>query len=268
MTKFSLPDAPAAVPGILPDAIHVWVCRLDVPNWRDWLRPGWLSADELVQAERFAFEPLRRRFVICRASLRAILGHYLQRPPGELTFAQGPYGKPYLNAPRARGRIRFNVSHSGELALVAIGGRREVGVDLERIRPVDDIRAIVERSFAPAERLAFDRVPPPCQLSIFYRHWTLKEAYLKACGVGVSRALAEVDVSRAAGQPLRLSDAAGRPRYWRGRTLDPAPGYFGALVVEGRAGVSLTVLGHRPPEALTLSEVPPKVGATTTPLDG
>jgi 4'-phosphopantetheinyl transferase len=267
VTESLLYGAPGAVPPILPDAIHVWVFRLDVTDWRDWLRPGWLSADELAQVGRFAFDPLRRRFVICRTTLRAILGRYLERPPGELTFAQGPYGKPYLNAARARGRLRFNVSHSDELALVAVSQRHELGVDLERLRPVDDIDAIVARSFAPAERLVFDRVPPGDRLSTFYQYWTLKEASLKACGVGLSRALVEVDVSRAESKPLRLPDAAGTPRYWRGRTLDPAPGYCGALVVEGRARVSVTTLGDWLPTVLTLPAAAPRVGATT-PLHG
>lgn len=257
------------IPRLLPDAIHLWVFRLDmVTNWRDWLRPGWLSTDEVDQAGRFALdEPLRRRFVICRTTLRAILGRYLERPPGELTFAQGPYGKPYLNAVRTSGHIRFNVAHSHELALVAVSQGRELGVDLERMRPLDDIDDIVARSFAPAEQLVLDRLPPRDRLSTFYRYWTLKEAYLKACGVGLSRALADVDVTRAESRPLYLPDAAGTPHYWCGRALDPAAGYCGALVVEGRAGVSVTTLGDCLLTALTLPEGAPTVGATT-PLHG
>ncbi len=262
VTKSCLPYTPVTVPHILPDAIHVWTFRLDIADWRDRLRPEWLSADELAHAGRFAFPALRRRFVVCRTTLRAILGSYLRRRPGELTFAQGPYGKPYLNAARARGRIRFNMSHSDELAMVAVSRQRELGVDLERVRPVDEIESIVARSFAPAERLAFERVPRPARLATFYRYWTLKEACLKACGVGLGRGLPEVDVSLAEGRPLCLSDAAGVPRYWRVHALDPAAGYCGALVVEGRAG-AVTTLGEWPPPGLTLHDPPPKVGVTT-----
>src|SRR5262245_46804733 len=172
VTKTSIPYGPVTVPHILPDAIHVWTFRLDTADWRDRLRPEWLSADELAHAGRFAFPALRRRFVVCRTTLRVILGSYLGRRPGELTFAQGPYGKPYLNAARARGRIRFNMSHSNELGLVAVSRQRELGVDLERIRPVDEIENIVARSFAPAERVAFDRVAYPERLVTFYRYWT------------------------------------------------------------------------------------------------
>jgi 4'-phosphopantetheinyl transferase len=264
LTNSSLGGAFGVVPPILPDTIHLWVFRLDIANWRDRLRSGWLSPDELGNVGRLAFEPLRRRFVVCRTTLRMILGSYFKRPPGELTFAQGPHGKPYVNAARARGRVRFNVSHSDELALVAVSQRRELGVDLERVRPVHDIDGIVARYFAPAERLAFDRLPPPDRLSTFYRYWTLKEAYLKACGVGLSRALAEIDITRAESRPLCLPDAAGAPRYWRARPLDPADGYCGALVVEGRTAVSVMTLGEWLPTALTLPEAPPKFGPTTS----
>jgi 4'-phosphopantetheinyl transferase len=217
------------------------------------------------QTGRFASdEPLRRRFVICRTTLRAILGHYLGRPPAELTFAQGPHGKPYLNAVHTSGYIQFNVSHSHELALVAVSARRELGVDLERVRPVDDMDGIVARFFAPAERLAFDRLPPGDRLSTFYRYWTLKEAYLKASGVGLSRALADVDVIRGESSPLCLPDASGTPHEWRGRTLAPAAGYCGALVVEGGEGVSVITLGDWPLTALTLPGGAPTVGATAS----
>lgn len=103
--------------------------------------------------------------------------------------------------------------------------------------------------FAPAERLAFSRVPPAARLSAFYRYWTLKEASLKACGVGLSRGLAAIDVTGAGDHPIRLPAvfAVGVERSWRGSTLAPAPGYIGALVVEGQAGASLTTMRAWPP---------------------
>jgi 4'-phosphopantetheinyl transferase len=247
---------------MLPDTVHLWIFRLDIGDWRNRLAPRWLSADEMVRAERVTLEQQQRRFVVCRTTLRAILGEYLERLPGELTFRRGPYGKPYVDQPRASRYLHFNVSHSDELALVAVSRQREVGVDLERARPLDGIDDLVTRYFAPAERLVLDRVPPDARLSTFYRYWTLKEAYLKAWGVGLSRLLAEIDVTRGEGQPIRLPDVAGADaRYWRGRTLDAPAGYHGALVVEGRAGISVTTQRWLP-TTLTQPEAPPTVGNT------
>jgi len=183
-----------------PDEVHVWTVPLDIAAWRDGLVPGWLSDEELLRAERTRFEQQRRRFAVCRATLRAILGSYLERPPCELRFGQGPYGKPHLDCGRSDPSIHFNVSHSDELALVAVSWERELGVDLERVRSIDGIDDIVARHFAPAERLAFSRVFPATRLSTFYRYWTLKEASLKACGVGLTRATAAIDVRLLPGQ--------------------------------------------------------------------
>jgi 4'-phosphopantetheinyl transferase len=215
--------------------VHVWIVPLDIPDWRDRLAPGRLSHDELQRSERYAFEEDRRRFVICRTILRAILGGYLEWDPHEVTFRQGPHGKPYVDPARSDRLIQFNVTHSADLALVAVSGAREVGVDIERVRPLDGLEDIVARHFAPAEQLALGRVPGSTRLAAFYGYWTLKEAYLKACGLGLGRALAEVDVTRAADHPIRLPDGTGGRRSWRGKALDLAAGYRAALVVEGDA---------------------------------
>ena len=252
-----------------PDEVHVWTVPLDIADWRDRLVPGWLSDEELLRAERARFEQQRRRFAVCRATLKAILGGYLERPPCELRFGQGPYGKPHLDCGRSDPSIHFNVSHSDELALVAVSWERELGVDLERVRSIDGIDDIVARHFAPAERLAFSRVFPATRLSTFYRYWTLKEASLKACGVGLTQATAAIDVTRMGDHPICLPgvSGAGAERYWTGTTLDPATGYIAALVVEGRAGVSVTKTMRWSLAPLTLPEATHTVG-TTTPAHG
>jgi 4'-phosphopantetheinyl transferase len=236
------------------DVIDVWVFRLDVPDWRDRLARGSLSDDERGRAERYAFEEPRRRFVVCRTTVRAILGAYLGEAPHAVALCRGPHGKPRVDASfRAGPPVHFNVSHSGDLALLAVCAEREVGIDLEGVRPLDGMDEIVERHFTPAERLALGRVPPVARLSAFYRYWTLKEAYLKACGVGLEGEPAQIDVTRAARRPIRLPErpGAGHVRWWQGLALELRDGYRGALVVEVRRGVpDVRVLGWprgRPP---------------------
>jgi len=154
-----------------------------------------------------------------------ILSLYLDCRPADVLFRAGAHGKPFLE-PAAHGqRLRFNVSHSHELALVGVTAASEVGVDIERVRPLEDLDAMVARHFAPRERRAFTRAAPADRLRTFFRHWTLKEAYLKASGVGLSGPLDAVDVT------------IGRHAEWTVRPLSPDAGYVAALVVAGR--------GHR-----------------------
>ena len=221
-----------SAPSLNSDDVHVWKVDLDVADWRKSLDAGLLSADEHRRARSFALEHDRRRFVVCRVALRAILGAYLHARPLELSFQTGPHGKPHLSCGLSGAPIQFNVSHSHELALVAVSRERELGVDVEHLRPLDDIDDIIAHYFAPVERLAIGQVASPVRLLTFYRHWTVKEAYHKACGIGLSNALG-IDVSGVWGESRCLPPAIGT-RYegwWAARILEPAPSYVGALVV-------------------------------------
>src|SRR6059058_2243518 len=121
-----------AAPVIWPNEVHVWRARLDVP-W-SWTFDEALTLDDRARADRFRFESDRRRFCVARASLRLILGRYLKSKPGRLQIELGEFGKPYFVDAKATQGLRFNLSHSNELALMAISRDREVGVDVEYMR--------------------------------------------------------------------------------------------------------------------------------------
>jgi len=173
-------------------AIDVWLVDLDSPDWRDPRRPAGLSDDEKRRAEAFRFDQDCRRFVACRSAVRMILGRYLDSDPLDIRFRYGPYGKPRLERNGLSAPLHFNVSHSEHLALVAVSRESEVGVDIEHVRARPGIPDIIERQFAPAERRALLRAPEGEHLSRFYRYWTLKEAHLKAAGLGMNHALAAI----------------------------------------------------------------------------
>ncbi len=101
-----------------------------------------LSSDELARAARFHFERDRTRFSVARAALREILAHYLGTSPAEIAFVYGDHGKPALAPPY--GDLRFNLSHSHDLALCAVARGSEVGVDVERIRELDDLEGMAD----------------------------------------------------------------------------------------------------------------------------
>jgi len=201
---------------------------LNTLRWR-------LSADEAKRAAAFCFERDRHRFVAARGFLREILGRYLRAAGEALSFEYGPHGKPAL-AGEFRDALRFNVSHSGEMALYAVTLQREVGVDIEALREVNDAEQIAERFFSPAERVAFRLQAPGQRQQAFFNCWTRKEAYLKALGDGLARPLDGFDVTLAPGEPARLLRVEGEPREserWSLRELLPARGYVGAVAVEG-----------------------------------
>jgi 4'-phosphopantetheinyl transferase len=215
-----------------PDEVHVWSADLDRLPGALLREP--LSTDERERGRRFHFERDRRRFVTARGLLRRLLGHYLGLDPSRLRFGYGPRGKPFL---AGEDELRFNVSHSGGLALLAFARGREVGVDVERERPVPEAEDIARRYFSAWEERELRLLTEGERRAAFFRCWTRKEAFIKATGDGLSRPLDAFDVTLAPGEPARLVRVEGEPeaafRFWL-EDVSPAPGFAGALAVEGR----------------------------------
>ena len=196
-----------------------------------------LSSDEQMRAERFRFDREWRRFIVGRGTLRIILGRYLNLSPEEVEFEYRPNGKPVLSAGLLHTTLCFNLSHSGEMLLLAVTYDRAVGVDIESINLDLDVETLAERFFSPAERAELQARPADRRLASFFSGWTRKEAYLKARGEGLTYPLDQFSVSMDCDQPAKLLDVKDDPRElsrWSFHTLAPAPGYIGALVVEGQ----------------------------------
>lgn len=231
-------DSPSAPPSLSDDEVHVWRLALDEPAARFARLAGRLSPDEQQRATRFRFERDRRRFAIARGSLREILADYLGEEPERLRFAEGPHGKPALGEPHRDSGLRFNLSHSEALALCAVTRGREVGVDVEAVRPLPDADALAERFLSAAERAALGALPGARRLEAFFRCWTRKEAYLKAVGAGLLQPLDGFDVSLAEKDHdclLRVSANPAEASRWSVRSLDLGSGYAAAIAAAGRA---------------------------------
>ena len=197
-----------------------------------------LTVDERARAGRFHFPRDARRWIVARGTLRAILGDRLRIDPRDVRFIHGEYGKPELAEAFAGSGLRFNLSHSGGLALCAVVRHCRVGVDIERLRPVPDLETIAERTFSPREREALRQLPPELRHEAFFNCWTRKEAYIKAIGRGLAHPLDRFSVSLAPGAPPRLETVDDDPREaeaWSVEAFVPSAGYAAALVVEGRA---------------------------------
>jgi 4'-phosphopantetheinyl transferase len=192
-----------------------------------------LDACERAQAGKFRRAADRRRYVASHAFLRRVLTRYVGVPADELRFATGQYGKPALRYP-ATG-LAFNLSHSGDVALVAVGGGAAVGVDVEQARSDVDIHGLARSVFSEEERSVLDACDPALQRAVFYRTWVCKEALLKACGAGLSIAPDRLTVLKRAcsgdpcASPIGLEGTA-----WGVRLLELGnEDYFAAVAAPG-----------------------------------
>ena len=220
---------PSDWPRLSDDEIHVWGAELDAAGEVGTLA-ACLSAEEHERVSGLLSGTHQRRFIVARGMLRQLLGRYLDQDPGAVTFSRGAHGKPFLQ----EGGLHFNVSHTHELALYAIAQSREVGVDVEWMRPQVAHEQIAARFFSLEEQEALAEVPDEERRTAFYNIWTRKEAYVKARGDGIAAGLGTFAVSLGAEAALLRSDE-GRDEVerWKLVALEPAAGYVAALCGAG-----------------------------------
>ena len=193
-----------------------------------------MPRDESERAARFHFQADRERFILAHGCLRGILARYLHCEPRQVIFSVGEFGKPDLVPPQ---ELDFNLSHSGNVALIAVARHRRVGIDVERIRPDMEVESIAGRFFSPAEISELMTLPLDQRPVGFFNGWTRKEAYIKAHGLGLSLPLDSFDVSLTPGKPTALRATrpeSGEADHWTLVSINAAPGYAGALAIRGQ----------------------------------
>lgn len=222
---------------MLPSSdVHVWYVSLDQLTAQLEQLLKTLSVDERIRAERFHFEQDRKRFIIGRGILRTILGNYLNTNPSELQFCYGLRGKPALAEICGESTLRFNLSHSQGLALYAITRNRQLGIDIEYLRPIPQAEQIAKNYFSAREKAVFFALPQEQKQVAFFNCWTRKEAYLKAIGDGLAFPLNQLDVSLSPGEPAQLYSIKGdrsAATHWSLYELKLVSNYVAALAVEG-----------------------------------
>ena len=196
----------------LPGDVCVWQVELDQAEASLTL----LSSEEKARAARFRFDHDRHRYIACRGTLRCLLGEALHLAPAAVPFTYGPQGKPESQVP-------FSVSHSGPLALIALGGTLPLGVDIEALRTNLDPLLVGRTACSQAELATLAALPEQERLEAFFAVWTHKEAVIKAEGGGLS-------------SPLLLRTVWPTPEPWIAeryalQALSVAAGYAAALAV-------------------------------------
>src|SRR5271163_517516 len=179
------PGSGAVMPSFPVARVDLWKLCLDQPPTAG-SPAGVLSADEIARAQRFHFEKDRIHFIHCRSALRFLLARYLGVSPAGIRFEYLSGGKPQLIAEQNPRRLQFNLSHSNNMALIAVGSELRLGVDIEKIRDNVDTAALAERFFSPRERAGLRALPGHLRVPAFFACWTRKEAFLKATGTGLS----------------------------------------------------------------------------------
>ena len=203
--------APPVTRSLPSGEVHLWRIPLTTSAEEFSLLHTLLVADELQRADRLLDRRKAQDFIVGRGRLRQILGFYLSADPVAIALTCGKYGKPALTS----NALQFNLSHSGDWAILALRADAAIGVDLERIDPALDYAALAARFFTSAENALLLAAPPAQRRRRFYRLWTRKEALLKGQGQGFSGAVKE---------------EAGD---WRMQSFWLGPGYVGTVACAG-----------------------------------
>ena len=229
-----------------PGEVHVHRFGLDREKKDRARLHRYLSHEEMGRADRLLNQLACHRFVVGRGMLREILSGYLELDPGSLRITAGRHGKPELSAEQRQSGLCFNLSHADGLALLAVSGHCELGIDLERQQDDLPFQGMAAQFFSCREQAELFRLPPgPLQLGAFYRCWTRKEAYLKGCGSGFYQPADSFDVSLLPGQPPALLEHRtnqDEPASWRLMDITVPDGFYATLAVKGEVPVIRNIL--------------------------
>ncbi len=215
--------------------VDVWMVSLDEPATAG-SEGSILSPDEIVRASRFHFEKDRIHFTRCRSALRGLLAGYLVIPAAEIRFEYLTSGKPQLAAEQNPHALQFNVSHSANMAVIAVGSEHRLGVDIEKIRGDIDASSLAERFFSLRERAGLQALSDDLRVPGFFACWTRKEAFLKATGDGLSFPLADFSVTTHLDLDPALEEIRGNTevrKQWFLADLRVVDGYRATVAVEG-----------------------------------
>ncbi len=230
---------PASLPELRTGDVHVWRCSLSVTETERRSLATLLDATERGRAERMRLERVRAAFEISHGQMRRVLARYAGADAAAIEFGQAEGGKPFLGRAHDVDGVQFSLSHSGNLAVIAVTRGRAIGADVEIARDTVDIDLVARRQFAPGEVARLFNLTGARRVEAFYTCWTRKEAYLKARGEGLIGRLQDFEVSCLPGEApeIRWAKAgAGERARWSVIDVPVGEGAHGACVVERPVG--------------------------------
>ena len=203
----------------------------------------WLSAEERERYGRFRFEKDRRLFLAGQAQIRAVLSLYDEEiGAAQWRFSTNPYGRPEIANPHRGAALRFNLSHTQGAVVSAVVRTRAIGIDVESLDRDVDMLGIARSSFAPGEFRELAALSGEERRNRFFEYWTLKEAYIKARGKGLSIPLNQFWFKRCGGKIAVQSEGADSAEEWQFEQFRPTPRHRAAVAVQVRAGEELRLI--------------------------
>ena len=220
-----------------PEEIHVWDINFDNFCVCEESLVSVLSENEIYKAGRFLFERDRNRYIRSHWSLRKVLSLYVGGSPEQLKFKENTHGKPIIAAPLDTNGLRFNMTHSGSLAIIGVTRDREIGVDIEKLKTATEIDAIVDRFFSKSEAEFLYSCSAGDRLYNFFLIWTRKEAVIKAKGKTLASEISRTVVLPARENLLLESRGeSGAHTRWFLKNITRFPGYVGAVCTSESPG--------------------------------
>lgn len=213
---------------------HLWLVRVPPAQLALDALIARLSPAECERAQAKRIESKRREYVTGQATLRVLLARALAMDPAAVAYRRGIKGKPYLAPPLDESRLQFNITHSGEMVMLALGLDVELGVDVEWRNERTDPERVARRAFTAGERAAMARVPAASRRAHFFQIWTCKEALVKCTGLGIHSGMDQFEVCLDA-PGARVARARDRQSGVARLQVVPLPlgdGHAGALVHE------------------------------------
>jgi len=219
----------------LPEkAIHFWYCDFNQNRAKLESYHALLSQDEKIRSGRFKFDRDKECYVISRGILRLLLSTYLKLSPEDLVFGYTDFGKPFLSNDSA---IKFNISHSGNMAVFAFARNQEVGVDIEQIKDNFEVLELAHNFFSKNEIEVLENQSKEDLPRAFFRCWTRKESFIKAEGSGLSFPLDQFAVSLENDQQAELLNTQWDSKekdHWQLFSFIPAQEYIAAVAIRSR----------------------------------
>ncbi len=214
--------------------MHIWHASQDFSSDKLEYLKAILSFDEAKRAEKFIFDKDHKNYIAARGLLRILLSNYLNLDPEEIKFSYNKYGKPILDNDR---NLKFNISHSGSKFICGITIDKSIGVDIEKLRAVDNADEIVESNFSESEKLEYKCIPDRLKQKAFFAFWTRKEAYIKAIGKGLFFPLNDFSVSIMPDKPakiLHFKNDLQKISEWTIEEINLSKEHVAAVAVESR----------------------------------